>query len=96
MSQTLQQFFQQYGLIIWIVVLFAIFYFLFIRPQRSKQKKHQDMLVGLKPGDEVVTIGGIKGKIRSISENTISIIVYKDVNIEFVKSAISTKTNIKN
>jgi preprotein translocase subunit YajC len=96
MSQTLQQFFQQYGLIIWIVVLFAIFYFLFIRPQRSKQKKHQDMLGGLKPGDEVVTIGGIKGKIRSISENTISITVYKDVSIEFLKSAISTKTNIKN
>jgi len=96
MSQTLQQFFQQYGLIIWIVVLFAIFYFLFIRPQRSKQKKHQDMLAGLKPGDEVVTIGGIKGRIRSISENTISITVYKDVSIEFLKSAISTKTNIKN
>jgi preprotein translocase subunit YajC len=96
MSQTLQQFFQQYGLIIWIVVLFAIFYFLFIRPQRSKQKKHQDMLGGLKPGDEVVTIGGIKGRIRSISENTISITVYKDVSIEFLKSAISTKTNIKN
>jgi preprotein translocase subunit YajC len=96
MSQTLQQFFQQYGLIIWIVVLFAIFYFLFIRPQRSKQKKHQDTVVGLKPGDEVVTIGGIKGRIRSISENTISITVYKDVSIEFLKSAISTKTNIKN
>jgi preprotein translocase subunit YajC len=90
----MQQFFQQYGLIIWIVVLFAIFYFLFIRPQRSKQKKHQDMIASLKPGDEVITIGGIKGRIKSISENTISILVYKDITIEFLKSAITTKTNI--
>ena len=96
MSEALQQFFQQYGLIIWIVVLFAIFYFLFIRPQRSKQKKHQDMISNLKPGDEVVTIGGMKGKVKSISENTISILVYKDISIEFLKSAISTKTSITN
>lgn len=90
----MQQFFQQYGLIIWIVVLFAIFYFLFIRPQRSRQKKHQDMLASIKPGDEVVTIGGIKGRVKSISENSITLTVYKDVNIEFLKSAISTKTSI--
>ena len=92
----MQQFFQQYGLIVWVVVLFAIFYFLFIRPQRSKQKKHQDMIASLKPGDEVVTVGGMKGKVKSVSENTVTLMVYKDISIEFLKSAISTKTNITN
>ncbi len=92
----MQQFFQQYGLIVWVVVLFAIFYFLFIRPQRSKQKKHQDMITSLKPGDEVVTVGGMKGKVKSVSENTVTLMVYKDISIEFLKSAISTKTNITN
>lgn len=92
----MQQFFQQYGLIVWVVVLFAIFYFLFIRPQRSKQKKHQDMITSLKPGDEVVTVGGMKGKVKSVSENTVTLMVYKDISIDFLKSAISTKTNITN
>ena len=55
--------------IIMMVLMFAAFYFLLIRPQQKKQKQHTELVAGLKVGDEVLTAGGILGKITGVSEH---------------------------
>jgi preprotein translocase subunit YajC len=53
--------------------LIAIFYFLLIRPQGQARKKHAALLAGLKKGDEIVTTGGLMGKVKDIKENRITV-----------------------
>lgn len=72
--------------VIWI----AVFYFLLILPNRKKQKQQKQMLDSLREGVEVITIGGIKGTITSVSEEYVELRVDKGVRITFRKSAIST------
>ena len=55
--------------IIMMVLMFAAFYFLLIRPQQKKQKQHNELVAGLQVGDEVLTAGGIPGKITGVSEH---------------------------
>ncbi len=69
----MEQFLAQYGMIIWLVVMFVILYFVMIRPQKKKQKEEQKMRESLQVGDEIVTIGGIVGRIVSIKEDTLVI-----------------------
>ena len=59
--------------VIQITALIAIFYFLLIRPQRQQQQKHQEMLNQLKKGDEIVTSGGIVGRVVHIKEDRVTI-----------------------
>jgi preprotein translocase subunit YajC len=75
-----------------LVAIFAIFYFLIIRPQSKKQKETQKMLSALKKGDRIVTIGGIHGVIQKIKEGTATVIVRVDENtaLEFSRSAVSS------
>ena len=63
-----------------MVAIFAIFYFLLIRPQRKEQQRHRDMLEELKKGDEVITNGGIIG-IMPVSSNTVPTQVALDPDI---------------
>ncbi|MFK5985926.1 MAG: preprotein translocase subunit YajC [Pseudomonadota bacterium] len=70
--------------------IFLIFYFLFIRPQNKKLKEHKQMTESLKKGDEIVTNGGVLGKITSLHENFVSIEVAKDINIRVQRQSIST------
>lgn len=60
-------------MIIYLVVIFAAMYFLMIRPQRKKQKEEKKMRESLQVGDEIVTIGGIYGRVISLKEDTIVI-----------------------
>ena len=60
-------------MIIWLVVMFAAMYFLLIRPQRKKAKEEQKMRDSLQVGDEIITIGGIYGRVISLKEDTIVI-----------------------
>ncbi len=57
--------------IIFMVAMFAIFYFMLIRPQRKRDKKVKDMRSSLKKGDEVITIGGIQGKVVKVNDEII-------------------------
>ena len=57
------------GPILMMVLMFAVFYFLLIRPQKKKEKKLREMIAALKVGDEVASIGGIHGKIVRIKDN---------------------------
>ncbi len=56
-----------------LVVIFALFYFVMIRPQRKRQKEHESMMQELQKGDRVITAGGIYGTIESISEDSVVI-----------------------
>jgi len=74
--------------ITWIAI-FGIFWFLFIRPQRKQQKEHQDMVNNLKVGDEVTTIGGLKGKIVEIEEDDLTLeLLPNEVNVTVLRRAI--------
>ncbi len=77
--------FMQIGM---IVVLFAVFYFLIIRPQRKRQKETQSMLSALSVGDEVTTNGGLLGKVRKINDGYVVLKVGEGVELKFQKNAI--------
>lgn len=78
------------GTIIYFVVIIAIFYFMLIRPQKKQQQRMMKMLDSLQINDEVVTAGGIVGKIVSLKDDTVVIETSADRNkIKFQKSAIS-------
>jgi preprotein translocase subunit YajC len=73
-----------------IILMFAIFYFLLIRPQQKKQKELQNMIANLKKGDKVITTGGILGTISSIQDDYMVLTVgSSDTKIEVLKSAIA-------
>ncbi len=61
----------QYGMIIYFVLIIAVFYFMLIRPQKKQQKAMKAMLDALAVGDKVVTIGGIHGKIVKMKDDTV-------------------------
>ena len=80
-TQSIQQFLP-------LIVIFAIFYFILIRPQQQRQKKHKDMLDSLKVGDKVITIGGIYSIIREIKGDVFTLEISKDIKINTTRSAI--------
>ncbi|MBI4651573.1 preprotein translocase subunit YajC [Candidatus Desantisbacteria bacterium] len=74
-----------------LVLIFGVFYFLIIRPQQQKHKKHQEILNNLKKGDKVVTIGGLTGVVNAIKDdNLISIEISSGVKVDILKSAVSS------
>lgn len=72
-----------------LIFIFVIFYFLLIRPQKTREKEHQKMLASLSKNDEVVTSGGIHGTIVSVKEGSVIVRVDDNVKIEVDKSAIA-------
>lgn len=78
-------------LAIWFVLFIGIFYVFIIMPRKKQEKKHQDMVSGLKRGEKVVTIGGIKGEIAKVKEETVMLKVSENVEIEMLKKAIAYK-----
>ena len=70
------------------IVIIGIFYFLLIRPQQKQARQHKDLLGALKKGDEVVTTGGIIGKIYAVTDKVLTIEVAKDVRLRVQKSAV--------
>ena len=75
--------------IIMMVLMFAAFYFLLIRPQQKKQKAHTELVAGLKAGDEVLTAGGILGKITAVSEHYAIVKISDSTEKKIKKSSVS-------
>ncbi|HOO90170.1 MAG TPA: preprotein translocase subunit YajC [Syntrophales bacterium] len=75
--------------IIVMVAIFAIFYFLLIRPQQKKQKETKAMLSNLAHGDTVVTVGGLHGKIAAITEQIVTLEVADKVKVKVSRTHIS-------
>jgi len=78
-------------LIVFLVLIFGLFYFLFIRPQRKRQKEHQQLVQELKRGDNVVTAGGVYGVIENISEDSVVIKVESGATLRVAKGSVALK-----
>lgn len=72
-----------------MVLIFVVFYFLLIRPQQKRQKEHKALVSNLKKGDEVLTNGGILGKVSKVGENYISVDVAEGVAIKLQAGAVA-------
>ena len=77
------------SLLFMMVIFFVIFYFLLIRPQQKQAKEHKTMVKELAKGDEVVTSGGMLGRICKIGDNFIALEIAKDIEIKIQKSSVS-------
>ncbi len=81
----------QGGMFIPMIMIFVVFYFMLIRPQQKKQRELGDWLKGLKKGDEVVTTGGVIGKISGLTDNIVTLEVQEKVRMKILRSHISGK-----
>jgi preprotein translocase subunit YajC len=81
----------QSNMLIPMVMIFVVFYFMLIRPQQKKQKEVADWLKSLKKGDEVVTTGGLIGKISGLTDNTVTLELQEKVRVKVLRSHIAGK-----
>ena len=81
------------SLLLPFVLMFAVFYFLLIRPQQKRQKQRNEMLNNLKKGDKVVTIGGLHGTIAELTDDTVVLRVNDVTKLTFNRAAIDTVKN---
>lgn len=79
----------QFSLIVLPVAFIAIFYFLLIRPQQKQQKEHRAMLDALAVGNEIVTGGGVLGKVTELGEQFVTVEIADGVTVKVQKSSIS-------
>ena len=80
----------QGGLITFLpmILLFVVFYFLLIRPNQKRQKQHKEMIAAIAKGDEVVTMGGMLGKVTDVNDNFLTIEVAKGTNVKIQRNLI--------
>ncbi|HJO77148.1 MAG TPA: preprotein translocase subunit YajC [Pelagibacteraceae bacterium] len=77
-----------------LILIFVIFYFFLIRPQQKKVKEHKLMVAALKRGDEVVTSGGIVGKVeRILGQDKVDLLISENVSVQVVQSTIQSLLN---
>lgn len=72
-----------------MVGIFAIMYFVMIRPQQKQLRKHQDFLRSLKTGDRIVTTGGLHGEIKGLTDTTVTLEIAEKVRVKVARSAIA-------
>jgi len=77
-----------------VILIFVIFYFLLIRPQKKSQDLHKKMVAGLKKNDDVVTSGGIHGTIANVKDDTVTLKVDDNVKIEVSRNSVSVMKRI--
>jgi preprotein translocase subunit YajC len=77
--------------LLWMLPMVAIFYFLLIRPQQKRAKEHQSMLGAIKKGDEIITNGGLLGRVTGISDKTLTLEISEKVRVRVLKSQIAGK-----
>ena len=85
----MKEIFAKYGTLIMIALWIVIIYVFMVLPNKKKQKKQQQMLDGLKAGDTIVTVGGIKGVISSVEEAFVVVRIDKGVHMTIRKSAVA-------
>ncbi|HSH70997.1 MAG TPA: preprotein translocase subunit YajC [Deferrisomatales bacterium] len=74
-----------------LLLMFVIFYFLLIRPQQKRAKEHKAMLEALQRGDDIVTTGGLQGKITGITDDALTVEIAKDVRVKVDRQAVARK-----
>lgn len=83
------------GLLLPMVALFLLMYAIIIRPQQRQQKQHREMVAAVERGDQVVTSGGIHGKVTGISDDVLTVEIAERVRIKVNRSAIASRTSAK-
>ncbi len=73
-----------------LVLIFAVFYFLLIRPQQKKASKHQQFLTDLKKGDKILTGGGVHGRITGLTDSTVTMEIAEGVRVKVNRGSIMT------
>ena len=76
------------GILPWVLI-FAIFYMLMIRPQQQRVKQHQAEIAAVKKGDDIVTGGGIRGRVTKVSDDEAEIEIAQGVRVRVIKSTIT-------
>ena len=82
-----------FSMLVPFIAMFAVMYFLMIRPQQKKMKEQQNMLSALKDGDEVVTASGIIGKVKKLEDRIVTLEIDRGVEMKLPKSTIAQKTS---
>jgi preprotein translocase subunit YajC len=82
--------FQQIASLLPLIVIFAVFYFMLIRPQQLQQKKYREMISRLKKGDRVLTRGGLYGVILEIKENDLMLELAQNVRVRADRTAVQS------
>ena len=77
------------GFIVPLVLMFAVFYFLIIRPQSKKAKHHQLFLDSVKKGDQIVTTGGLCGRVTGLDDKTVTVEIAERVRVKVLRSAVA-------
>ena len=80
-----------WSIIIFLALIFGVFYFILIRPQRKRQKEHQQMVEELKLGDRVITAGGIYGKIESLDQDSVVLKVESGITIRVARGSVALR-----
>jgi preprotein translocase subunit YajC len=91
----MDDFLGNYGMIIFLVAIFAIMYFLMIRPRQKQQKQHEEMMQELRPGDRVIIAGGIYGQIDSLNEETAIVRIESGATMKVARNSILGKQQIE-
>ena len=78
-----------------MVLIFAIFYFLLLRPQAKERKRHEDMLTQIKKGDEIVTNGGIIGKVVHVEEKRLTLKTGENTRLTVDRSRIASVLDVR-
>ncbi|MEM7281563.1 MAG: preprotein translocase subunit YajC [Pseudomonadota bacterium] len=77
------------GTLLFPLILIAVFYFLLIRPQQKRAKEHRLMVEGLSAGDEIVTNGGVLGKVTEVGEQFLTVEISPSQNIKLQRNAVA-------
>ena len=80
-----------FGMFIPLILLFGIFYFLLIRPQQKRQREHRELLSNLRKGDQVITAGGLYGRITGLTDTVVTLEITEKVRVKVARSQINTK-----
>ena len=86
---------ETWGMLIFLVAIFAVMYFLMIRPRQKQQKQHEAMMQELRPGDRVIIAGGIYGQIDSLSEDTAIIKIESGATMKVARNSILGKQELE-
>ena len=85
---------ETWGMIIFLVAIFAVMYFLMIRPRQKQQKEHEAMMEELRVGDKVIIAGGIYGQIESLSEDTAILRIESGATMKVARNSILGKQEV--
>jgi preprotein translocase subunit YajC len=85
---------ETWGMVIFLVAIFAVMYFLMIRPRQKQQKEHEEMTRELRAGEKVIIAGGIYGTIESLGEETVTLRIESGATMRVARGSILAKQDI--